>query len=96
MWRSEVRDEVLRAVRQGSESVATVATRLGVPVATARTWVRAERPVGPAAPTFAKVVAEMVGQTALVVRIGAAEIEVRVGFDAGLLRQVVDALGGEA
>ncbi|MBK7537463.1 MAG: hypothetical protein IPI49_19250 [Myxococcales bacterium] len=34
--------------------------------------------------------------TALVVRVGAAEIELRVGFDAGLLRAVVAALDGGA
>jgi hypothetical protein len=33
---------------------------------------------------------------ALVVRVGVAEIEVRAGFDAGLLRAVVAALDGGA
>jgi hypothetical protein len=32
----------------------------------------------------------------IVVRVGAAEIAVRAGFDAGLLREVVAALGGDA
>jgi hypothetical protein len=32
---------------------------------------------------------------ALTVRVGAARVEVRAGFDAGLLRELVAALGGE-
>lgn len=42
-----------------------------------------------------EVVAERTRST-IQVRIGAAEIEVRAGFDARLLREVVNALGGES
>jgi len=35
-------------------------------------------------------------RSTIVVRIGVAEIEVRAGFDARLLREVADALGGDA
>jgi len=69
---------------------------LGVPVSTAYQWMRATTAKAAPAPTFVEVVAERSTPSAITVRIGAAEIEVRAGFDARLLREVVDALGGES
>jgi transposase-like protein len=96
MWRSEERDEVVRAVQRG-EAVSAVASRLGVPVSTVRSWVRVERRASLPRPVeFMELTAELVTQATLVIRIGVATIEVRAGFDAGLLRQVAAALGGAA
>jgi hypothetical protein len=69
---------------------------LGVPVSTAYQWTRAAAAKAAPAPTFVEVVAERSMQSVIRVRVGAAEIEVRAGFDARLLRQVADALGGES
>jgi transposase-like protein len=94
------RDELIRAVQKRGEAVVTVATRLGVPVSTAYRWMRlavaeANVPRSPR-PTFIEVVAEHAEGGPLRVRVGVAEIEVRAGFDAQLLRAVVEALGADA
>jgi transposase-like protein len=90
----DVRGELIQAVRRGA-AVATAAGRVGVPLSTAYQWVRAAKAEAAPAPTFVEVVAERSTRSTIRVRIGAAEIEVRAGFDARLLREVVDALGGE-
>lgn len=96
MGKPDVRGELIRAVRDG-EPVAIVAARLGVPVSTAYQWKRsAVAKALPAAPTFVEVVAERAARSAVRIRIGAAEIEVRAGFDAQLLREVVSALDDES
>jgi hypothetical protein len=68
---------------------------LGVPVSTAYQWKRAASALA-SSPTFVEVVPERAPSSVIHVRIGAAEIEVRAGFDARLLREVIDALGGES
>lgn len=94
----EERSALIRAVTKRGETVAVAAARLGIPVSTAHRWMRiamdAPRPAAP--PTFIEVVAERGPAPAIVVRVGVAEIEVRPGFDARLLREVADALGGGA
>jgi transposase-like protein len=95
MQRPDVRGELIRAVQQRGESVSVTATRLGVPVSTAYQWMRAAKALPPA-PAFVELVAERATRSAMRIRIGAAEIEVRAGFDARLLREVVEALGGES
>ncbi len=45
-------------------------------------------------PTFVEVVAERAERAPILVRVGVAEIEVHEGFDARLLREVAEALGG--
>jgi hypothetical protein len=95
MQRPDARDELIRAVRRG-EAVSLAAARLGVPVSTAYQWTRAAAAKAAPSPTFVEVVAERSTPSAIQVRVGAAEIEVRAGFDARLLREVVDALGGES
>jgi transposase-like protein len=96
MHRHDVRGELIRAVARG-ETVAAAASRLGVAVSTAYQWNRsAARPAQAPTPTLVEVVPEHATSSVIHVRIGAAEIEVRAGFDARLLREVVDALGGES
>jgi transposase-like protein len=88
------RRDLIRAVQQGGEAVPRAAARLGVPLATAYRWMRlatAARSPTPA-PTFVELVAERTAQSALQIRVGVAQIEVRAGFDAHLLREVVEAL----
>ena len=45
-------------------------------------------------PTFVEVVPERAERSTIRVRVGLAEIEVHAGFDARLLREVAEALGG--
>jgi transposase-like protein len=94
MHRHDVRGELIRAVARG-ETVAAAALRLGVAVSTAYQWNRSAARPAPT-PTLVEVVPEHATSSVIHVRIGAAEIEVRAGFDARLLREVVDALGGES
>lgn len=85
------RRELVRAVRERGETVVSAAARLRVPMPTAYRWVRLAKSLP--APAFVEVVPERDARSALVVRVGAAEIEVRAGFDARLLREVVEAPG---
>jgi transposase-like protein len=92
------RAELIRAVRERGESTRDAARRLGVTLSTAFRWLRVEAEAGGRprhdreAPTFVELVPVRAGPTALVVRVGPAEIEVRATFDAALLRSVVAAL----
>jgi hypothetical protein len=94
MRNPDERGELIRAVQRG-EAVTTASARLGVPVSTAYRWMRVVASAPPP-PTFVEVVAEREMRSTILVRVGAAEIEVRAGFDARLLREVVDALGSES
>ncbi len=96
MRKPDERGELIRAVQRG-EAATTAAARLGVPASTAYRWLRAiaDRALVTPAPTFVEVVAERTARSAILVRVGAAEIEVRAGFDARLLREVARALGDE-
>lgn len=94
----DARSELIRAVKKRGDTVRAAAARLGVPVSTAYQWMRvaaAESSPTPG-PKFVEVVAERAGLSTILVRIGVAEIEVHAGFDARLLREVAEALGGEA
>jgi transposase-like protein len=95
MQRPDVRGELIRAVQQRGEAVSVAAARMGVPVSTAYHWMRVAKALPPA-PTFVEVLAERATRSGMLIRIGSAEIEVREGFDARLLREVVEALGGES
>ncbi len=66
------------AERLKSESLRAGATTAGEKIA--------------AAPAFIEVVAERTPLPTIVVRVGAADIEVRPAFDARLLREVAEAL----
>jgi len=86
------RRELVRAVREHGEKVASAAARLRIPKATAYRWIRDAANAVPS-PVFVEVVAERELRSTVHVRVGVAEIEVRAGFDAHLLREVVMALG---
>jgi transposase-like protein len=89
------RAELLAAVRRG-EHVPSAARRLGVKMSTAYTWLRrCGKDDGEKPPTFIELVTNGSPSPGLTVRIGAAEIEVRPGFDPALLRAVVGTLGGD-
>ena len=92
------RSELIRAVTKRGEAVAIAAARLGVSVSTAYRWIRlaAEATTPALALQFVEVVPERAARPAIVVRVGGAEIEVRAGFDAQLLRAVAAALGADA
>jgi len=97
MREASERSELIRAVKKRGEAVSTVAARLGVPASTAHRWMRVADAAEPAPvmrPTFVEVVAERAEHSTILVRVGVAEIEVRAGFDARLLREVAEALGG--
>ncbi len=89
------RSELIRAVKKRGEAVSTVASRLGVPASTAYRWMpsAAVESVPMKSPTFVEVLAERERSTILV-RVGVAEIEVHAGFDARLLRELAEVLGG--
>lgn len=72
-----------------------VAKRVGVTLATAYRWLREEDGGARALvkqPAFVELVTS-VAQGGLVVRVGAAEVDVRTCFDPALLRAIVLALG---
>ena len=88
------RSELIRAVQNRGE---TVAARLGVPASTAYRWMRVAGVAEAASvmrPTFVEVVAERAERSMILVRVGVAEIEVHAGFDARVLRELAEALGG--
>ena len=92
------RAELIRAVKHRGEPTRDAARRLGVPASTAFRWLRLEAEasgtgrLAEATPTFVELVPVRPTPAALVVRVGAAEIEVAAAFDAALLRAVVAAL----
>lgn len=103
------RAELVDLVRSGGATVAEAAARLGVTPSTAYYWVRRTTPMGgrrrfrearaakrplPYQPAFVRVVPSTAVDTAISVRVGMAEIQVRRNFDAEHLRAVVEALGG--
>lgn len=96
------RAELIRAVRVRGESTREAARRLGVTMSTAFRWVRMDAEVvrghrdDGARPTFVELVPIGPTPAALVVRVGAAAIEVDAGFDAALLRAAVAALAEAA
>jgi transposase-like protein len=89
------RAELVASVQRG-ERVPTAADRFGVTTATAYRWIRGARdaqvPVAP--PSFVELVTSGGTSAGVVVRVGVVEIEVRSGFDVGVLRAVVAALDG--
>ena len=94
------RSELIQAVTEGGETTRAAAARLGVPVSTAQRWIRraAAKSSPPARekPRFVRAVVESAAPSTIRVRVGVAELEVRAGFDARLLREVAAALGGDA
>jgi transposase-like protein len=93
------RSDLVDLVTAGA-GVSEAAARLGVTPSTAYSWVRGatatdrDRPRLAGAPRFVRVVPRREAGVAITVRVRAAEIEVWPGFDADLLRAVVEALAG--
>ena len=107
-YTSRQRAELVDLVRSGGTTVAEAAAQLGVRPSTAYYWARgkarakdrgqargAKAPMQ-AGPRFVRVVPSGAVDGAVVVRVGAAEIQVGRDFDAEVLRAVVEALGGGA
>lgn len=105
------RSELVDLVRSGRATVAQAASRLGVTPSTAYYWTRAGAPTDGERRTlrsrrerwhplnearFVRVVPSGAAVEAIAVKVGAAEVQVRRGFDPEFLRAVVEALGGAA
>ena len=106
-YTSRQRTELIGLVSSGRATVSEAAEQLGVLPSTAYYWVRGAAAVAErggrvrrsrvralAAPTFVRVVPSREVQAEVLVRVGGAEIQVRRGFDALVLRAVVEALRG--
>src|SRR5262245_5288426 len=109
-YTGEQRSALIELVSAGGSTVSEAATRLGVNASTAYQWMKqAGEGVGRsgaeqreasrrrrqvARPTFVQLVRTGDLDATLVVRVGDAEVAVRRGFDADLLRAVVGALRG--
>ena len=93
-YTAEQREQLVSEVRSTGASARKVAKRLGVNPSTAYLWVQAAED----APAFARVVptrsrvTETSSGSALVVRVGRAEVRVEPGFAADLFRALVNAL----
>lgn len=111
-YTGEQRFALVDLVNAGRATVSEAATRMGVTASTAYNWMkqaaaapirrgaeqrapsRRRRQVVP--PTFVQLVRAGDLAATIAVRVGSAEVQVRRGFDADLLRAVVEALrGGE-
>ena len=91
--------DLIGLVRADRATVREAAEQVGETVSTAYKWMRdASLVAGPprarSTPTFVRVLSSREAKVAISVRVGAAEIQVGRGFDADLLRAVVQALGG--
>lgn len=106
-YTAKERSDLIELVTAGRVTVAEAAPRLGVTLSTAYKWMRDRASVQErrprrsskgtlAAPTFVRVLSSRETDTAIAVRVGAAEIQIRRDFDADLLRAVVEALRGGA
>jgi transposase-like protein len=93
-YTAEDRARLIAEVRATGEPVKSVAKRLGISVSSAYLWMK-NAPTS--APKFAKLVRVRPAPAAeLAVSVGAATIRVEAGFDAELLRSVVEALGNDS
>lgn len=101
----EERAALLTEVSEGRATVAEAADRFGVTRSTAYLWARQARErraatrrrskSSPIAATFVELVTRAPATQGLMLSVGGAQIDVRAGFDAELLRAVVAALRGE-
>jgi transposase len=94
----------VREWKSSGESADEYAARLGVKPGTLRWWssrlrrrVKADGGVAsePSVRIVRVVAKEKSAAGTLMVRVGTAQVEVRAGFDRSLLRELVEALGGE-
>jgi hypothetical protein len=87
------REQLIEAVRSSGEPVKAVAERMGVSLSAAYLWMRAGK--RPKSPPFARVVREPLTQkSSMIIDVGGVVIRVDAGFDAVLLREVIEALKG--
>jgi len=92
-------ERFLGEVKATGETARVIAERLGVTPSTAYLWLKAEKAPAEKArsPRFARVVRQAEKpRGVLVVQVASVTIHVEAGFDAELLRNVVEALGGQA
>ena len=101
-YTDEQRSSLVDLVTEGRATVAEAARQLGVTASTAYHWLkqsgeasRRQRRRAATPPTFVQVVRATELAAAIAVRVGSAEVQVRRGFDAVLLRAVVEALRGD-
>jgi len=89
--------ERVRAWHESGEEAAAFAEGKGYPAKLLRWWGTelARRERRKPGVKLARLVRVAPPSPSLTVAVGAARIEVRAGFDRGLLRDVLDALGGE-
>jgi transposase-like protein len=100
------RSELVDLVATGQATVPEAASQLRVAPSTAYYWIKRGRSGGEPGhesmrrgrkgPAFVRLVPSSEVVAVLAVRVGGAEIEIRHGFDADLLRAVVEAIGGGA
>ncbi len=97
MRNRDERTELIQAVSRG-ETVRVAAMRRGIPLSSAQRWVRLEAAASLPAPKqrFVEAIVNVIEPATIRVRVGVAELEVRAGFDARLLREVAAALGDDA
>lgn len=89
------RERLFLEAGKSGESLARCARRHGISVSTAYAWASARKAVRGV--TFARVVPQsealaQAGGSGLTLRLGLLEIDVQQGFDAAVLRAVVEAL----
>jgi transposase-like protein len=88
------RSRFLTELRRSGDPVHVVAERLGLSVSTAFRW-KKDADASADAPVFARLVREPRLEASLTLDVGGVRVQVRPGFDADLLREVVQALGGD-
>jgi transposase-like protein len=98
-YTSEQRTQLVDLVAGGNVTVPEAAAKLGVTSSTAYNWVaeghkqrRRSTTQRVAGPTFVRLVPSAAADATITVRVGAAEIQVRRGFDGELLQAVVASL----
>lgn len=96
--------ERVREWRAGGKSAEEFAEGQGFKASTLRVWASQlrrrtatdkERATPAPAVRIARVVVRRPADPSMEIAVGSVRVVVRAGFDAGLLRQVIDALGGE-
>lgn len=90
-YTAEQRQQLIDEVRTTGASVGDVAKRMGVTPSSAYLWMKAAAPAA-SAPIFAKVVPARASSLRL--EVAGVTLEVESGFNAALLREVVNALRG--
>jgi transposase-like protein len=88
------RSRFLTELTRSGDRVYVVAERLGISVSTGFRW-KKEADASADAPVFARLVREPPLEASLTLDVGGARLHIGPGFDADLLRAVVQALRGD-